>query len=56
MDLGTKSQKEGEYAEWEDYCNLSISKGMWEFTLKTLTYGKFVQMKVRIVHEYIILQ
>ena len=56
MDLETKSQKEGAYAKWEDYCNLSISKGMWEFTLKTLTYGKFVQMKVRTVHECIILQ
>lgn len=33
-----------------------ISKDMREFTLKTLTYGRFVQIKVKIVYEYIALQ
>lgn len=49
-----KESKEGAYAKWEKYCYVSISKDMWEFTLRTLTYGMFVQMKVKIVHEYYI--
>lgn len=57
-DNGFWEQKSNEeaYAKWENYCSVSISKDMWEFTLKTLTYGRFVQMKVNLVHEYIILQ
>lgn len=53
MDLGTKNQK--------SICQMGkllqlISKDMWEFTWKTLTYIRFVQMEVKIVYEYITLQ
>lgn len=56
VDLGTKSQKREHMPNGEIIAVLSISKDMWEFTLKILTYGKFVQMKVEIEHGYITLQ